>query len=158
MTKLYYKAGSIIIRDAVSSDTFELREADKKEIQYSHHRTPKQALAKGFAESTLCLTVEVEGHPVGMFGIVPQTILSKTASIWLLGSSEIEKIQKTFLKNSRKFIDLFLSYYPYLENFVSCERKRTLKWLKHIGATIETPKPYGIEGRLFHHFYFRREA
>ena len=153
---IHYKAGSVIIRDAVSSDTFELREADKREIWASHHRTPEQALTEGFKESVVCLTVEMNGKAIAMVGIVARTILGRTASIWMLASSEIEKIKKVTIRHSRKFIDMFLEYYPYLENWVSCENIKSIEWLKRIGATIEEPKPYGIEGKPFQYFEFRR--
>lgn len=151
----HHKIGSVIIRDAVSSDTFELREADKKEIWASHHRTPKQALVAGYRESIMCFTVECKGNPIAMFGIVAHTILGRTASVWFLASSEMNKMQQIF-KHSRKFINLMLSYYSILGNYVDAENAQSIKWLKWCGAKLGPIVPYGVEQQPFQYFEFRR--
>ena len=151
----HYKAGSVKIRDAVSSDTFELRAADKREIWKSHHRTPEQALIEGYKESIVCLTVELNGKAIAMFGIVPHTILGRTASIWFLASSEMNKIQHIF-RHSRRFINLMLSYYPILENWVDIENRQSIRWLHWCGAEFSLAVPYGVEQQYFKYFRFRR--
>jgi len=152
---IYYKAGLIRIRDAVNSDTFELREADKREVWKSHHRTLEQALVKGYRESIMCFTVEYKGKPIAMFGLVPHTILGKSASIWLLASPEMDKLQYVF-KHSRRFIALMLSHYSILENYVDAGNIQTIKWLKWCGAKLGSIVPYGVEQQPFQHFEFRR--
>ncbi len=92
-----------------------------------------------------------------MFGVVPKTILGGTATVWLLGSPEIMKIQRVFAKQSNYFIDLFLSHFSCLENFVDVENEQSIKWLKWLGAVFEKPAPYGEEKKLFRYFCFRRE-
>lgn len=153
--KIYYKTKLVTIRDALSSDTFELREADKKEIWASHHRTPEQALIKGYRESIMCFTVERKGKATAMFGIVARTILGRTASVWFLASSEMDKMQHIF-RHSRRFIDLMLSYYPVLENYVDAGNIQTIRWLKWCGAELGPVVPYGAEQQPFQYFKFRR--
>lgn len=152
---IYYKSEPVVIRDTFSFDTFELREADKKEIWASHHRTSEQALAKGYQESVICFTVEHKGKPIAMFGVVAKTILGRTASVWFLASSEMDKMQYIF-KHSRKFINLMLSYYPVLGNWVSIENRQSIRWLHWCGAEFSLAVPYGIEQQLFKYFRFRR--
>jgi hypothetical protein len=158
--KVYYKSKLDIVRDAKIEDVFELartmREEDKREIWKSHHKTPEQALMEGYLESEICFTIEHNEKPIAMFGIVPQTLIGG-ATVWLLGSIEIEKIQRAFIRHSKRFLDMFLEYYPYLENWVSVENTKSIGWLKYLGATIEEAQPYGIERALFRHFYFLRE-
>jgi len=159
---IYYSSKLATVRDSEITDVFELavnlRKKDIAEIYKSHHKTPEAALLEGYTNSIVCLTIERNEKAIAMFGIVPATILGNTAAIWLLGSPEIEKIQRVFIKHSRKFIGMFLGYYPYLENWVSCENILSIKWLKFCGAIMEEPRPYGIEEALFRHFYFKREA
>lgn len=159
--EIYYKSELALVRDAKLEDidylAMHLREEDKKEIWRSHHQTPQTALLEGFNNSTLCLAVEYKRNPIGMFGVVPQTILGRKAAIWLLGSPEIEKIQRAFLKQSRRFINLMLDYYPFLQNWVDAENLKSIQWLKWLKADIEEPAPYGVEGALFRYFQFRRK-
>lgn len=156
----YYKSKLGIVRDAEIEDVFELapnlRPKDKREIWKSHHKTAENALMEGLLNSEICFTMERNEKPIVMFGIVPQSLLSNSATIWLLASPEIERIQVAFLKHSRYFIDLMLQHYPYLDNYVDAENKKSIEWLKFCGATLEEPKPYGIEKALFRYFYFRR--
>jgi hypothetical protein len=160
-TKLYFKSEAVTVRDATISDVFELarnmRPADISEIWKSHHRTSESSLMVGYSESVICLTAERKESPIAMLGIVPHTILGKVASIWLLASPELEKIQKTFLRNSRVFIDLMLEYYPILINWVDVENRQTIKWLKWCGAELGPVVPYGVEQQPFQYFQFRRK-
>jgi hypothetical protein len=159
-TKLYYKTKLAIVRDSEIGDAFALapnmRESDKIEIWRSHHRTPESALVAGYTESTICLTIERNESPIAMFGICPQTILGNTATIWLLGSPEIEKIQRTFLKHSLYFIEMMLGYYPLLNNYVDIENRQSIRWLKWCRAEFGPIVPYGIEQQPFIYFQFRR--
>jgi hypothetical protein len=158
---IYYKTGIAIVRDAIISDVFELarnmRSADVSEIWKSHHRTPESALLDGFSKSVLCFTIERNESPIAMFGIVPRTILGSTASIWFLASPELDKIKRTFIKHSHKFINLMLSYYPILENYVDVENRESIKWLKWCKAEFSLVIPYGIEQQPFRYFRFRRK-
>lgn len=161
ISSIYYKSKLGTVRASEIKDVFELadnlRMDDIAEIYNSHHKTPETALMDGYINSILCLSIERQERVIGMFGIVPHTILGNAATIWLLGSPEIEKVQKAFIRHSKRFVDMFLGYYPYLENWVSCQNILSIKWLRWLKADIEPAMPYGIEGQFFRHFYFRRE-
>lgn len=158
--QFYYKTKLAAVRDSVISDAFGLaknmRKSDVREIWKSHHKTPEEALMEGLINSEMCLTVEHNKKPVAMLGFIPYTLVGRVASVWLLGSIEIEKIQRAFIRRSRSFIDMFLEYCPYLENWVSCENTKSIEWLRYLGATIGEPQAYGIERTLFRHFSFEK--
>jgi hypothetical protein len=46
--------------------------------------------------------------------------------------------------------------YRYLENWALASNRTTLRWLQHLGFTIDTPEPMGRGCQLFCHFW--REA
>lgn len=160
IVSIYYQSRLGIIRDSQIEDVFELadnlRMDDISEIWKSHHKTPEAALLDGFTNSIICFTIERNERAIAMFGIIPLTILGNTATIWLLASPELEKVQRAFLKHSRQFINMMLGYYPILINYVDVENRQSLKWLSWLGAKIEEPKPYGVEGAMFRYFYFKR--
>jgi hypothetical protein len=150
----------LIVRDSVIADiepiAENMRKSDRDEIMASHRRQPINALALGYAGSTLCFTVEYKGEPCAMFGTVPESLLSNKANVWLLASNKFCKCHKKLAKYSKTFINFLLSHYSELGNFVDMRNKASINWLKHYGAEIEEAKPFGEEKRPFHRFIFRR--
>ena len=132
-----------------------LRKDDIVEIWASNHLTPREALQKSLNESFISLTIH-NGSPIAMFGVNGHSILGEKACIWMLGSDDLEKIKIRFLKNNHNFINYFLGYYPYLYNHVDDRNKKSIKWLKFLGAKIDEPKPYGKDGKDFRYFMFKR--
>ncbi len=157
--KLFYEDKNIRVRRAEKNDVEylkdHLKEEDINEIWASNNVTPEEALSSGIDKSIFCCTIE-NGHPIGMFGINPKSVLGDRATIWLLGSEELKKYQYRFVKYSRKFIEMMLGFYPYLDNYIDVRNKASIKWLKFCGAKFDKPEAYGKEQKLFRHFYFRR--
>lgn len=160
-TVIFYSDKEIIVRLSVRRDIEylkdRLRKSDVEEVWASHNHTPEQALMIGYDESAICLTVVNNDVPVAMFGINAKSLISDEAIIWFLASIEIEKIKIRFLKNSRKFIDLFLLSYPTLWNWVDCRNHQSIAWLRFCGARIGASAPYGVEKKNFIFFYFERK-
>ena len=156
----FYDQDNIIVRRSTRMDVAiladHMKEADKDEIWASHHCTPSMGLEKGIEKSIICLTVEKEMMPICMFGISTENILGNEACIWMLSSDALEGISTRFLKNSRKFIEMFLEYYPILCNWVDVRNKKTIEWLKFCGAKFDDPAPFGVEGLMFQKFTFER--
>jgi len=155
---LYYDQNGIKVRRSLESDinylSDNLRQSDINEIWASHHATPLSALTQCH-NSPFSLTVERE-NPICMFGINPESLLGNRAVIWCLATDELSTINIRFLKHSREFVEMFLEIYPYLYNYVHAKNIESINWLRFIGATIEEPVKYGVDGELFHHFFFEK--
>ncbi len=150
----------IEIREAVRSDIHalkdKLREADREEILAAGNASSEAALTQSFEGSSLCFCVDIEGSPAALFGIVPESLVGERANVWFLGSGEMKKIRKTFVKLSRKFIDQFLDVYPCLWNLVDSRYHTSVRWLEFCGAQFgKTVKMNGVD---FYSFEFRRKA
>lgn len=150
----------VIVRDSIAWDISHLAEnmrlSDVKEVYESHHHSALKAATLSFYNSTLCYTVEHNGKLVMMFGACPYTFLGSKAAIWMLATKNFDKIHRKLIRHSRGFVRHMLTHYSELDNYVSCDNILSVKWLKWMGATLEEPKPFGIEGRDFIHFTFRR--
>jgi hypothetical protein len=133
-----------------------MREDDINEVWASNHLTPFEALRRSFESSELRFTVDVDGVPQAMFGVV-NISSAPGGCIWLLSTKDFCKISKVFLKRCRGHIAAFLTYYVSLENWVSAENKISIRWLHFCHADIDDPAPYGAEGKLFRHFKFVRK-
>ncbi len=114
-----------------------LREADAQEVLAAGSASVEDALAYSFKSSTKRFTVEIDGLPVGMFGLVPETILGDIANVWMLGTTEMARIKKTFVKLSRGVIADFLVDYPVLWNVVDVRYAPAIRWLESCGAVFD---------------------
>jgi len=157
---VYYDKNGIKVRVSMPEDVSwmqsRLRKADVMEVWASHHHQPDVALGLSFALSTFCLTVDVKGTPVAMFGVCPVNLLADRGIVWMLATDGICEIKKPFLKECRKFIKMMLEQYPIIENHVDARNIVSIEWLKWCGATIEEAQPWGADNLPFNHFYFRR--
>lgn len=157
---IYYESKLAIVRTSRMEDVKHIAEnmrpEDKAEIWKFDHNTPEQALMTGYRDSIECLTVEKDNEPIAMFGIVPDSILSYNATIWLLGTPKIISVQLAFAKYSKYFIHMMFDYYPVLSNYVDVMNRKTIRWLKWCGAKFSLARPYGIEQQPFQYFQFKR--
>lgn len=156
----FYKEDGIVVRRSKLSDIDamkdRLRESDVKEIWASHNHRPEEAIRRCVEDTLLSCTIE-NGRPIGIFGISTDQVLGNKATIWMLATDDLNKINRRFVRNSRVFVLMMLRFYPLLENFVHVNNKKSILWLRWLGAVIEEARPYGCEGELFHRFYFLRD-
>ena len=124
-----------------------LRYEDKREVLDSVGLTPYQALTDGFNLSQICLTiVDTKNIPVGMFGV------SEDGAIWLLATPDIKRIRFSFLRESRKVVNLLNHKYKILWNFVDCRNELHLRWLKWCGFKFLRKINYGVNQKPFYEF------
>ncbi|MCF7239711.1 hypothetical protein L3X02_13590 [Escherichia coli] len=94
---------------------------------------------------------------ITMFGVSPASMIGGNGTPWLVGTSRIEKYQKTFLRHCRPVLQQMLAVYPRLENYVD-ERNHVAKaWLHWLGFRLEEAAPYGALGLNFHRFHMERK-
>ena len=111
-----------------------LRFEDKREILDSTGLNPYQALTECFSCSEISLTiVDTKNIPVGIFGV------SEDGAIWLLATPDIKRIRFSFLRESRKVVNLLNHKYKIL-------------WLKWCGFTFLRKLNYGVNQKPFYEF------
>ena len=153
-----FKQGNVTIRTATAEDVDalkdHLRKEDEQEVIAAGFESSETALAYSFEKSSEAFTIERDGVPCGMFGIVPESILGPTANVWFLGSEGMGDIKKTFVKMSIPMVGDFLKRYPTLWGLVDSRYDSTVKWLRLIGAKFDHEVKLG--GHNFRVFSFRR--
>lgn len=154
-------ADGIFIRDSVESDieavSNGLRKEDLQEVLAAGEESGYAAVEGSYARSCIRLTVEYRGVPVAMFGLATPTFYSSSAVVWFLGTDDMAKIPKSFVKASRKVIDWFLDKFPVIYNQVDSRYTGTIRWLKSCGAEFGKAEPYGPQGLMFEPFVIRRK-
>ena len=115
-----------------------LRDSDVREC-IIHGASPFRALMSGVREKGENYTCIIDGEPICMFGV--NSIMDMMIGrIWLLGSYEIEKRGRKFIRWSQSVVNYYQEQYYQLENVVPADHAKTLQWLDYIGfEVIEQP-------------------
>ena len=132
-----------------------MRRADVEEIWASNHRTPYEALIGGMDISAYPATGVVNGVPICMFGVGASGPISLHGSPWLLGTPDVEKHARKFLRLNKSYIDLIKEDYDLLYNWVDERNDVSIRWLKWLGFDIKPATPYGLDQLPFHYFEMR---
>ena len=124
-----------------------LRYEDKREILDGAGINPYLGLQYSYNVSEICLTiVDTKDIPVGIFGV------SSEGAIWLLATPDIHRIRFSFLRESRKIVNLLNRKYKVLWNFVDCRNELHLRWLKWCGFKFIRKLNYGVNQKPFFEF------
>lgn len=130
-----------------------LRPADVDEVYASRGLAPEPAMLSSLGRSTQAWTALIDGGPVCMWGVGPLSLVLGKGCPWLLGTCEVDRHAKTFLRQSRVFLREIQATYPELENFVDARHGTSLRWLKWLGFTIDQPQAMGFLKLPFHRFH-----
>jgi len=147
---MFYTVDSL--KEHIEPIALNMRLDDVKEIWASGKRTPQTSLkmSMSFGKSK---TIMLDGNPVGMYGVCPVSFLSFKGSPWLLGTDILRLHSREFLKGCKAIFPDLIKEYKYLENYVDCRNKTSIRWLKWLGFAIMEPEPYGPFKLPFHRFY-----
>lgn len=79
----------------------DMREADWAECQDAGFETPLAAVTDSVNKSTECLFCVVGGRVIGAYGVVRDSVLTRTGVLWLLTSNVADSNKKTFVACGR---------------------------------------------------------
>lgn len=131
----------------------DLRDADKKEMA-TFVDNPLLEITESINASIEAYKAQtLDNKPLALFGV---TAVSETKGflIWCVGTNELSKYRKSFVKISKNVLKKWLTEYKLLFNFVSLENKNAVNWLKWLGAKFE--KPFKIKNKEYIFFTLRK--
>ena len=128
-----------------------LRQEDCTEVMLSHGATPLEAVQESWELSDILRAMATDdGTPCGLCGVVGHRI-------WMLGTPELTATRRAryqLCMDGRIWVDNCLKEVGgTLFNQVYSKNTESIKWLKHLGFMVETPKPIGVSGALFCDFW-----
>lgn len=112
-----------------------IRKADMIELSKAGV-TISDALLAGL-DGEKCYTALIDDKPVMMFGLVRLGL--DMGLVWALGTDEVLKERKEFLRQSKVWRDTFLNDYSRLVNFVDTDNDQAIRWLRWLGANFDKP-------------------
>ena len=110
------------VRDARLGDAWYIammmRDDDREELKAGGH-APLDAVVRGLRTSTYCKVAVLDDNPAIIFGVAPISALSGIGSPWLLGTDDLLKFKRQFIRECNSYVDEMLRYYPTLINYVN---------------------------------------
>lgn len=76
--------------------------------------------------------------------------------VWLLGTTLAERHAREFIHFGRIKIQNFVGRYGDLFNYIAVTNKKSLRWLRLMGATFDKPVMLGQNGEHFVKFHIRK--
>jgi len=91
----------------------------------------------------------VEGKPICVYGIIPPTLMSYQAYMWLHVTDHLEKHEFVLVRHSQRVIEDVLKEYPVIVGHSVLGATKSIRWLKWLGAKFSHPQgdalPFRIE-------------
>ena len=80
-----------------------------------------------------------DGKLVCIWGLIPPTMLSDTAYLWLYTTGAIRGHEFLFVRHSQRAVEGMLLLYPNIIGITRVGNDQTIRWLKWLGAVFSEP-------------------
>lgn len=106
-------------------------------------------LQRWLARSEHVWVGENDGELVCTWGLVPPTLLSDYAYLWMISFPGAEEHQFVLVRHSQLQIQEMLKRHPYIIGHCEAKAERSIRWLRWLGAEFKaTPKNGLVEFRI----------
>ena len=143
------------VRDAVELAA-RLRAGDRAELAAGGYDDPLAAVLLSVRQSTHCWAALGAGRVLCAFGVTPWAGAPGVGVPWFLATDGADGHRRSLTALPAAYIARMLEAYPRLVNFVHADNVRAIRWLQHLGFTIDAPAPFGPRGALFRRFEMTR--
>jgi hypothetical protein len=134
-----------------------MRDADQAEVMASSGLSPLEALELSVRNTPEPWTIFAEDVPIAIFGVVPVSVVMRVGLVWLLGTDDIMRYYRPFLRFSRPVIDELMKGYRELFNDVDERNTVSARWLDWCGFERAQTVERGPDRLPFIRFEKRRE-
>jgi hypothetical protein len=93
----------------------------------------------------------IHGKMCCVWGLIPPTLLSDSAYLWLFSTDDVEAYKFLFVRHSQRAIESMLEEWPTIVGYCEFGKPRSIRWLRWLGATFGEPE------KGFVSFQIRRE-
>ena len=126
---------------------------DRDEIE-AVGKTPLGALRDCYVRSFRAWTVFDGSCPIFVFGLAYEDWQWVTP--WAFSTPLVAEHVFEFARCSIRVARKLFSEYPCMRNYVYANHKASIRWLRSMGFSVDSPAPYGPLGSEFCLFWHRR--
>jgi hypothetical protein len=121
-----------------------VQEFERKDIGKIFAMSKPALNAENEAKLNRCLLMSaslsagfVDEDLVCIWGLIPPTLLSERAYIWLYTTPALEGNEFVFVRNSQRIIAKALEHFPSIHGHVHANNTQARKWIKWLGASFK---------------------
>lgn len=129
-----------------------IRQEDIVEMEALDGTDVQQALSETPDLDQNAYVWEKDGKVMCMFGVNPLKEHDGVGVIWMLATEFFDEHFMIFAHGCKDVVKDMIDKYEYVFNYVYCENKKSIRWLKWLGFDIKDPEPIGHKGANFHRF------
>lgn len=133
-----------ITQDAIDYVLAHLSAADRAEMQASGLPDPPEVFAMAAAEAPIAHAVYMDGEPVAIFGCNASPV-DGVGIPWMIATDKAARAGVAGAVLSRRVVAQMLRRFAHLGNWVHCEHRRAIRWLKWLGFHVKS-EPVGPGG------------
>lgn len=93
----------------------------------------------------------IDGKLACIWGVIPPTLMSNQAYLWLYTTDVIKEHQFVLVRHSQMVIEEILEEYPSIVGHAIIGSTKSIRWLKWLGAKFGTPQGTGLPFRITRH-------
>lgn len=97
----------------------------------------ERSLAHMLSISTGSWVGKVDGEIICVWGLVPPTVLSDRAWLWLLTTDAVEDHKFIFTRYSQRVLEVMLRRYPTIIGETEVDNHKAIRWLRWLGASFQ---------------------
>lgn len=105
----------------------------------------QETIQRSIGNSTRVWAGLIDERLVAMWGLIPPTLMSDTAYLWLVTTKHLAQHQFLFIRYSQRAIDAMLEDYEEIVGHCLIENRRAQQWLRWLGAKFGEP----IHGKVY---------
>lgn len=101
--------------------------------------------------STVIWSGRINGNLACIWGVIPPTLMSNQAYLWLYTTDVIKEHQFILIRHSQMVIEEILESYPSICGHAIIGSDKSIRWLKWLGAKFGPPQGTAIPFRITRH-------
>lgn len=90
----------------------------------------------------------VDDKPICIYGVIPPTLMSRQAYLWLYTTDYLKEHQFVLVRHSQMVIQEILKEYPSICGHAIMGADKSIRWLKWLGAKFGPPQGTAIPFRI----------
>lgn len=115
----------------------QMRDCDRREVLASGAKSVEQAVIQSVQMSLQSYAFWCDGHLICIAGVSSKSLLCGVGVPWALGTDLMDQMPRQVLHYSPRMLAVMMCEFSELVNWVHAENKRSIRWLKWLGFTVQ---------------------